>query len=71
MSSRPPEHDRAAARKAAERERWTTNLVLLLIVAALIGIGVWLADALIAAKRADDCIAQGRRNCAPIEAPPR
>jgi hypothetical protein len=63
--------DPAAIRKAEERERTTTNVVLLLIFAALVGIGVWLSNALIDARRADECMAQGRRNCAPIEAPPR
>lgn len=63
--------DPRAARKAADRERLTTNVVLLLIFAALVGIGVWLSNALIDARHADECITQGRRNCAPIEVPPR
>jgi hypothetical protein len=63
--------DPAAIRRAAERERTTTNIVLLLIFAALVGVGVWLSNALIDARRADECITQGRRNCAPIEVPPR
>jgi hypothetical protein len=72
MDSQRTQHDDPAAiRKAEERERTTTNVVLLLIFAALVGIGVWLSNALIDARRADDCIAQGRRNCAPVEAPPR
>lgn len=63
--------DPAAARKAADRERLTTNLVLLLIFAALVGIGVWISNGMLDARRADECISQGRRNCAPIEAPAR
>jgi hypothetical protein len=63
--------DPGDTRKAADRERLTTNVVLLLIFAALVGIGVWLSSALIDARRADECITQGRRNCAPIEVPPR
>lgn len=66
-----PSDSRADARKAAERERTITNIVLLLIFAALVGIGVWLSGALLDARRADECIASGRRNCAPIAVPPR
>ena len=63
--------DPAQMRKAEHRERMITNILLLLIFAVLVGIGVWLSNALVDARRADDCISQGRRNCSPIEAPPR
>jgi len=63
--------DRADAHKAEDRERTITNIVLLLIFAALVGIGVWLSNAMIDARRADECISAGRRNCNPIEVPPR
>ena len=63
--------DRAAARKAEYRERTITNVVLLCIFAALVGIGVWLSGALLDARRADECISSGPRNCNPIEVPPR
>ena len=56
-----------AARKAEDRERAVTNIVLLLILAALVGIGVWLSNAMLDARRADECISAGRRNCNPIE----
>ena len=58
---------RSAARKAEERERTVTNIVLLLVAAALVGIGVWLSNAMLDARRADECISSGRRNCNPIE----
>jgi hypothetical protein len=68
----PQQNDeRAATGKDADRERLTTNVVLLLIFAALVGIGVWISNGMLDARRADECISQGRRNCAPIEAPPR
>jgi hypothetical protein len=63
--------DRADAHKAEDRERTITNIVLLLIFAALVGIGIWLSNAMIDARRADECISSGRRNCNPIEVPPR
>jgi hypothetical protein len=38
----------------------------------LIGGGIWLANAMFEQRALDDCIAQGRRNCAPaIDAPGR
>jgi len=37
----------------------------------LIGAGIWLVDAMIAAKKADECISAGRRNCTPIDLPVR
>ena len=63
--------DRADMRRAEDRERTITNIVLLLIFVALVGAGVWISNGMLDARRADDCIAQGRRNCSPIEAPPR
>ncbi len=63
--------ERSAARKLEDRERTVTNIVLLVIFAALVGIGVWLSNALLDARRADECISSGRRNCNPIEVPPR
>ena len=63
--------ERSAARKLEDRERTITNIVLLVIFAALVGIGVWLSNAMLDARRADECISSGRRNCNPIEVPPR
>jgi len=63
--------DRAEVRKAENRERMITNIVLLMIFAVLVGIGVWISNAMLDARRADECISSGRRNCAPIEVPPR
>jgi len=50
-----------------ENERARSNVVLLIFFAVIVGIGVWLVNALVDARKADDCIAQGRRNCNPIE----
>jgi hypothetical protein len=54
-----------------EISRGLANLVLLAAFLVIVGIGVWLAFALDKARNADNCISQGRRNCAPIQAPPR
>jgi hypothetical protein len=53
--------------KAEERERRQANLILLFGFLIVVGISVWLVNALLEQGRIDDCAAQGRRNCAPIE----
>ena len=63
--------DRAESLRQEYRERTVTNIVLLLIFAALVGIGIWLSNAMIDARRADECLSSGRRNCSPIEVPSR
>ena len=59
--------DRTTARTAEHRERMITNVVLFVIFGVLVGTGVWLSNEMIAARRADDCISAGSRNCSPIE----
>jgi cytoskeletal protein RodZ len=54
-----------------ERDRRIANIFLLIAAVVLIGAGIWLVDAMIAAKKADECISAGRRNCAPIDLPVR
>ena len=51
------------------RDRRAANVFLLVAGLVLVGIGVWLANAMIDARRADECMSSGRRNCAPIEVP--
>ncbi len=45
------------------------NLIALAILILLVGFGVWIADAIGDLQREQDCLMQGRSNCAPIEAP--
>jgi hypothetical protein len=54
-----------------ERERRIANIVLLAFVVAVVGGGIWLANAMFNQRMLDDCLAQGRRNCAPVDAPAR
>jgi hypothetical protein len=56
-----PEHE--------ARDSRTANIVLLVGAAIVIGGGIWLVDALLTARKADDCISAGRRNCTPLEMP--
>ena len=53
------------------RDRRAANIFLLVAGIVVVGIGIWLANAMIEARRADECMAAGRRNCGPIEVPAR
>lgn len=52
-----------------ERDRRAANIFLLVVAVVVVAAGAWLVDAMIAAKKADECISSGRRNCAPIDVP--
>ena len=62
--SGPPDHE-------TESERRRNNIVLLIFFGVVVGIGIWLVNAMVDARKADECISQGRRNCGPIEIPAR
>ena len=60
----PEPEDEAADRRLA-------NIVIVVGLALLIGSGWWLANALFEARKADNCISSGRRNCVPLDVPAR
>lgn len=64
MSTNDPDEESEGDRKLA-------NIVLIVGFVVLVGGGIWLANAMVTAKKADDCLASGRRNCFPIEVAPR
>jgi hypothetical protein len=49
--------------------RTLENLVLLTGFVVLVGTGIWLLESMADLRQAQDCAAQGRRNCAIIEHP--
>ena len=51
------------------RQRMLMNVIALAVVAFLVSTGAWLADTIAAMERDQDCVMQGRVNCAPIELP--
>jgi hypothetical protein len=51
------------------RQRALMNVIALVVVAFLVSAGVWLADTIADMERDQDCMMQGRANCAPIELP--
>ena len=68
----PPDHlEQPPTPEQEARDRRAANIFLLVAGVVLVGVGVWLANSMIDARRADDCMAQGRRNCSPVEAPAR
>jgi hypothetical protein len=66
MSAPPGDHD-------DERDRTVTNIFLIVMFVAVVGGGYWLADALLKARDADNCMAAGGRGCGRerIEVPSR
>jgi hypothetical protein len=50
------------------RQRMLMNAIAGAIVVLLIGAGVWIADTIAGMDRDQDCVMQGRGNCAPLEA---
>jgi hypothetical protein len=55
----------------SERDRRLANVVLLVFFVILVGGGIWLTNAMLDQRALEDCLAQGRRNCVPIQAPSR
>ncbi|MGD0026474.1 MAG: hypothetical protein ABSC37_17940 [Xanthobacteraceae bacterium] len=51
------------------RRRMLMNVIAVAVVAMLVGVGVWIADTIAEMDRDQDCVMQGRQNCAPIEIP--
>jgi hypothetical protein len=71
MDDDKKQDERAETHGVEDRERTVRNGVMLLIVAALVGIGVWVANAMLGQGRIDQCLSEGRHNCPPIEVQPR
>ncbi len=68
MTQPPSPHD---DEEESDADRRRANLIILVVVAVLIGGGIWLVNALIDARKAEECMELGRHNCNPIEAPAR
>jgi len=51
------------------RQRMLMNVIAVAVVTLLVSTGVWLADTIAEMERDQDCMMQGRVNCAPIELP--
>ncbi len=54
-----------------EGSRNLENAVMLGFFVVLVAAGIWLLGTMADVRKAQDCAAQGRRNCATIEIPDR
>ena len=54
-----------------EGRRGIENAVLLGFFVLLVAAGIWLLGTMADVRKAQDCAAQGRRNCATIDVPER
>ena len=52
------------------RQRMLVNGAVFLVVVALIGAALWLADTMATMRRNQDCVLSGRAGCTQVEAPP-
>ena len=50
------------------RHRMWMNLAALIVVALLIGAGLWIANTMAMMRKNQDCVLSGRRGCTPVEA---
>jgi hypothetical protein len=56
----PPQND-----DEDERDRRVTNIFLLVAGIIVVGGGIWLVNALVDARKSEECFESGRRNCNP------
>nr|WP_029083340.1 hypothetical protein [Bradyrhizobium sp. 6(2017)]QIG91816.1 hypothetical protein G6P99_04330 [Bradyrhizobium sp. 6(2017)] len=54
-----------------EGNRSIENAVMFGFFAVLVAAGIWLLGTMADIRKVQDCAAQGRRNCATVEAPER
>ena len=69
MNDKKAPDERRKADPTAKREDSSGNLMLLGLFIVVVGIGVWLVNALLDARKADECMTQRRRDCAPVIVP--
>ena len=50
------------------RHRMWMNVAALVVVALLIGVGLWIANTMATMRKNQDCVLSGRRGCTPVEA---
>jgi hypothetical protein len=54
-----------------EHDRRATNILLLIAGIVVVGGGIWLVNAMVDARKTQQCFESGRRNCNPISVPDR
>jgi hypothetical protein len=71
MNAPPPTDPKPDPDEETESDRRAANIFMAVFAVVVVGLGIWLANSLANHRKLDDCLAAGRRNCVPIEAPPR
>jgi len=54
-----------------ERDRRTANIFLLAAAILVVGGGIWLVNAMVDARKSEECFESGRHNCNPVDIPDR
>ena len=49
------------------RHRMLMNAAALIVVALLVGVGLWIAGTMATMRKNQDCVLSGRRGCTPVE----
>ena len=71
LTAAPPVTDLAKYETSREtddyRHRMIVNVAAFLFLAALVGAGIWLVDAMAKMQKDQNCVLSGRRGCTPVE----
>jgi hypothetical protein len=74
-AGRPPVDDLSQYERTDERDDYRHRMIINAFAfgatVLLIVIGIWIANKMADLRRYDECIMQGRRNCAPVQTPAR
>ncbi len=62
-------HKYTQSRDDDYRHRMLMNLIAVVVALVLVGCGIWLMNAIVQMRKAQDCVLSGRRNCMTIDAP--
>jgi hypothetical protein len=54
-----------------DSERRTANIILVAGALIIVVGGLWLVNAMVDARKSEECFESGRRNCNPIDMPAR
>ncbi len=63
--AKPPDEEES------EGDRRAANIFLLTAAVIVVVGGIWLVNALVDARKSEECFESGRRNCNPIAVPDR
>jgi hypothetical protein len=63
--AKPPDEEES------EGDRRAANIFLLTAAVIVVVGGIWLVNALVDARKSEECFESGRRNCNPITVPDR